>query len=58
MISGDKSKLRAYCELQKLHDETRRRWNIMTRTRLLQSLPKLTISNDNSVLSMTKYSMG
>jgi len=54
VISGDKSKLRAYCELGMT--KPGRRWNTMTLTRLLQSLPKLTRSNNNLVSSMTNYS--
>jgi hypothetical protein len=48
VISSDKSRLRAYCELGKLHDETQQ---------AVEAPPRLTLSNNNSVLSMTKYSM-
>ena len=53
VISSDKSRLRAYCELGKLHDETQQAVEEKDAD-AIRSPPRLTVSNNNSVLSMTR----
>ena len=58
VISSDKSKLRAYCQLGKLHDETQQAVEDKNADAIAALTERLTPSNNNSVLSMTKCSMG
>jgi hypothetical protein len=58
LISSDKSKLRAYCELGKLHDETQQALEENDAKAIDALTAKTDAFEQQLVLSMTKYSMG
>ena len=53
-ISSDESRLRAYCDLGKLHDDTQQGSRRRTPGQSMNSSPRLMPSNNNSVPNMTK----